>query len=159
MNVYETIAILDASLPDEAIEASTRKITDIITAEGGEILKADPWGRRRMGYAINKHQRGFYTLLLYSAPPTVVKKLEDFYRVHDPVVKAMNVKLEKKQREAALRSLAEEAQAKEAEGKPSPAEETPAPETPAETAAGETAAGETAAPETPAEPPAAGEEK
>lgn len=111
MNLYESIVILDASLPDEEIEASTEKIKDLITVGGGEVLKVDPWGRKKLGYEINKHSRGFYTILFFNAPPSVIKKMEDYFKVFDPVVKFMAIKLEKKQKEAALRSLSGEASA------------------------------------------------
>ncbi len=97
MNLYENIVIINSSLSDEEIEAATEKIKDLITAEKGEILKVEPWGRRKLAYELNKQTRGFFVLLLFNAPSTVVKKLEDFYKVYDPVFKYMVVRLEKKQ--------------------------------------------------------------
>jgi small subunit ribosomal protein S6 len=123
VTVYETIAIIDASLPDETIEASVERIKEIITGDGGEVLKVDPWGKRKLAYEIKKHARGYYVLVLFKAPASTTKKLEEFFRVHDPVFRYMHVKLEKKQREAALRALAEaEAAAKTAEAAETPAE-------------------------------------
>jgi small subunit ribosomal protein S6 len=106
VNIYENVVIFNASLSDEEIEGSAQKIRDLIAGSGGEVLKTEAWGRRKLGYAINKHTRGFYTLLLFRAPSEVIKKLEDYFRVFDPVVKSMVVKLEKKQKEAALKALA-----------------------------------------------------
>jgi small subunit ribosomal protein S6 len=114
MNTYENIVIFNPSLSDEEIETATTRIKDLIASEQGEILKVEPWGRRKLAYELNKQTRGFYTLLLFKAPSTVVKKLEELYKVYDPVFKYMVVKLEKKQREATLRKLAE-AEAKAAE--------------------------------------------
>lgn len=122
MNVYECIVILDAELADEAIEASLNKIRDLIAAEGGEVLKTDPWGRRKMAYEINKRQRGYYVLLLFRAPAAAVKKLEGLFKVTDTVVKFMVIKLEKKMREAALKSLVVEAPAETPEAPSQPAE-------------------------------------
>ena len=106
MNLYENIVIINPSLSDEEIEATTEKIKDLITADKGEILKVEPWGRRKLAYELNKQTRGFFVLLLFNAPSIVVKKLEEFYKVYDPVFKYMVVRLEKKQREAVLKSLA-----------------------------------------------------
>jgi small subunit ribosomal protein S6 len=106
VNLYENIVIINPSLSDEEIEAVTEKIKDLITADKGEILKVEPWGRRKLAYELNKQTRGFFVLLLFNAPSTVVKKLEDFYKVYDPVFKYMVVRLEKKQKEAVLKSLA-----------------------------------------------------
>lgn len=97
MNIYENIIILNASLPDEEINASITKIKDLIVASGGEILKTDIWGRRKLGYEIKKQNKGLYTLLIYKTPPATIRKLEDFYKVFDPVIKYMVIKLGPKQ--------------------------------------------------------------
>ncbi|MFZ3122311.1 MAG: 30S ribosomal protein S6 [Thermodesulfovibrionales bacterium] len=104
MNIYENIVILNASLGDEEIETASDKIKDLITNSGGEILKTDVWGRRKLAYEIKKQKKGFYLLLVFKSPSAAIKKLEDYYKVFDPVVKYMVIKLEKKQAEAALKS-------------------------------------------------------
>jgi small subunit ribosomal protein S6 len=111
MNVYENIVIFDGSLSDEAIEEATKKITDLIAGQQGEVLKVDHWGKRRMAYEINKRKRGFFTLFLFKAPGSLIKKLEDHYRVTDAVVKYMVVALQKKQEEATLRAIQKEKEA------------------------------------------------
>jgi len=110
MNIYENIVILNASLPDEEINTSLSRIKDIITSAGGEILKADVWGRRKLAYEIKKQNKGVYTLLLYKTEPSTIRKLEEFYKVFDPVIKYMVVKLGPKQ----IKQL-EQLQAAEAE--------------------------------------------
>lgn len=104
MNIYENIVILNASLGDEEIETASGKIKDLITNSGGEILKTDVWGRRKLAYEIKKQKKGFYLLLVFKSPSAAIKKLEDYYKVFDPVVKYMVIKLGKKQAEAALKS-------------------------------------------------------
>jgi len=97
MNIYENIVILDSALSDEESEGNVTKIKELITGSGGEVLKIDIWGRRKLAYEIKKHKKGLYVLLLYKTPPATVKKLEDFYRVSDSVIKYMIIKLESKQ--------------------------------------------------------------
>ena len=106
MNIYENIVILNASLSDEEIETASGKIKDLIANSGGEILKTDVWGRRKLAYEIKKQKKGFYLLLVFKSPSAAIRKLEDYYKVFDPVVKYMVIKLEKKQAEAALKSSA-----------------------------------------------------
>ena len=106
MNIYENIVILNASLSDEEIETASGKIKDLITNSSGEILKTDVWGRRKLAYEIKKQKKGFYLLLVFKSPSAAIRKLEDYYKVFDPVVKYMVIKLEKKQAEAALKSSA-----------------------------------------------------
>jgi small subunit ribosomal protein S6 len=97
MNIYENIVILDASLPDEEVNASLSKISDLITNAGGEMLKVESWGRRKLAYEIKKQNKGMYALLIYKTPAATIRKLEEFYKVFDPVIKYMVIKLGKKQ--------------------------------------------------------------
>jgi small subunit ribosomal protein S6 len=97
MNIYENIIILNAALPDEEITASIEKIKDIIINSGGEVLKTEAWGRKKLSYEIKKQNKGFYTLLIYKTPPVTIKKLENFFKVFDPVIKFMIIKLGSKQ--------------------------------------------------------------
>ncbi|MEK6673933.1 MAG: 30S ribosomal protein S6 [Nitrospirota bacterium] len=96
MNIYENIIIFNAALSDEDIETAASKIKDIITGSGGEILKADNWGRRKLAFEIKKQKKGLYMLLLFRLDPSVVKKLESHYKVTDSVIKFMVVRLGKK---------------------------------------------------------------
>lgn len=97
MNIYESIIILNAALTDEEINASVSRIKDIIVNAGGEVLKTDTWGRRKLTYEIKKQNKGYYLLLIYKAPPATVKKMEEFFKVSDQVIKYMIIKLGPKQ--------------------------------------------------------------
>jgi small subunit ribosomal protein S6 len=107
MNIYENIVILNASPTDEEIEASTKKIKDLITNSGGEILKVDVWGRKKLANEIKKQKKGFYVLFVFKSPSPLIRKLEDYYKVFDPVIKYMVIKLEKKQRDHVLDTLSQ----------------------------------------------------
>lgn len=100
MNIYENIIILNASLTDEEIETAIGRIKDLITNSGGEVLKAEIWGRKKLAYEIKKQKKGFYILLLFRSAPSLIKKLENYYKVFDPVIKYMVIKLDKKSGEA-----------------------------------------------------------
>jgi small subunit ribosomal protein S6 len=97
MNIYENVVILNASLPDEEINGSISRIKDIVVNAGGEVLLADMWGRRKLAYEIKKQNKGFYALLTFKSPTSTIKKLEEFYKVFDPVIKYMVIKLDPKQ--------------------------------------------------------------
>jgi len=122
MNIYENIVILNASLSDEEIETASGKIKTLITNSGGDLVKTEAWGRKKLAYEVKKQKKGFYLFLVFKAPATAIKKLEDYYKVFDPVIKYMVLKLEGKQAEAALKSSPAEA------GPAAPAEKKAEPE-------------------------------
>jgi small subunit ribosomal protein S6 len=97
MNVYENIVIINASLSDEEIESAIAKIKEFIAVQGGQIVKTSVWGKRKLAYEIKKQKRGLYLLLVYKVMPPAIKKLEDFYRVFEPVIKYSVIRLGRKQ--------------------------------------------------------------
>src|SRR4030043_956241 len=97
MNIYKNIITLDAALSDEEADAAITKIKDLISGHGGEVIKVDIWGRKKLAYEIKKQKKGLYVLLFYKTPPATLKKLEEFYKVLDAVLKFMIIKLSPKQ--------------------------------------------------------------
>ncbi|MBI5101487.1 MAG: 30S ribosomal protein S6 [Nitrospirae bacterium] len=127
MNIYENIVILNASLPDEEITAAINRIKDLIVNAGGEPLKTELWGRRKLTYEIKKQNKGYYVLFIFKTPAATIKKLEEFYKVFDAVIKFMVIKLGPKQVKhleaaQAAEAAAEAAKAEQAKTEPSRSE-------------------------------------
>ncbi len=97
MNLYENIVILNAALADEEIEAAIAKIKDFIAEGGGEIIKVDIWGKKKLAYEIKRHKKGLYVLFLFKTAPSTIKRLEEFYKVFESTIKHMVIKLSAKQ--------------------------------------------------------------
>lgn len=97
MNHYENIVILNASLADEEVEAAITKIKEFVTGQGGEIVKVSIWGKRKLSYEINRQTRGLYVFLVFKTPSATIKKLEEFYKVFDAVIKYSIIRLSAKQ--------------------------------------------------------------
>ena len=97
MNIYESMIILNAAISDEEADAAVTRIKDLITGQGGEVLKVDVWGRRKLSYEIKKQKKGLYVLLFYKAPSSTIRKLEELFKVFDTVVKYIIFRLGRKQ--------------------------------------------------------------
>lgn len=125
MNYYEEVMILDANIDDNAVNETIDRVKNVIVSKGGEVLKTDNWGRRKLAYELNKHQKGNYVLLNFKSPPDTVLELEKLSKVVDPIIKFMVVRLtKKKQIEKMLKSVAD-AQAKESTVSAGPAQTEP----------------------------------
>lgn len=96
-NYYEKVVLLLPSLSESEVEESIKKISSVIAENGGEVLKVDNWGKRKLAYKLNKQTMGYYVLFIFRAPSKAIKSLEDFYKVYDPVFKFMIIKLGKEQ--------------------------------------------------------------
>jgi small subunit ribosomal protein S6 len=106
MNLYEKIMILDPGLDEERVEEAVQRVRDIITRGGGEVLKTENWGIRKLAYELNKREKGYYILLLFKSPPSLIPELERHARVTEQIVKIMIIKIHKKRHiEAVMASL------------------------------------------------------
>lgn len=112
MNYYEKVVIIDPNADDSTVEETVGKIKDVITKNGGEILKSENWGRRKLAYELNKHQKGNYIYLFFKTGPATISELERFCKVTDIIIKFMVVKITKKKQIEAF--LAPKPGAKEA---------------------------------------------
>jgi small subunit ribosomal protein S6 len=110
VNTYENIVIFDPSLNEESLEQGISSISALISQNGGEILKIDRWGLKKLAYELKKRKQGIYVLFLFKAPSEFIKRLEDYYRLQDSVVKFMIVKLGNKELLAMQAKEAQQAQ-------------------------------------------------
>ena len=116
---YESVVIINASLEDEVIDATVKKVKDTITENGGAIEDLDNWGRKRLAYPINKAKSGFYVVIRFIAPAEMITKLERFYRLDESIIRFLTIALEKKD----LQHYADLANRKEEEAKEAAAAE------------------------------------
>ena len=144
MNRYELTYIIDATLEDTARKELIEKVSALIVANGGEVEKVDEtWGKRRLAYAIDHKNEGYYVLVTMTAPGAAIGELERNMRINDSILRYLTVKLVEKQSKVKPRPVRVPAPVAE----PAPATE---PAVEAEPAAEEAPAAEPAA-ETPAE--------
>lgn len=91
MRKYEVLFIVRSDLDQEAVQAVTDKFADII-ANGGEVIKQEVLGKRRLAYEIKKHRDGIYVLIQFHAKPETVKELDRVMRITDEVIRHLIVK-------------------------------------------------------------------
>jgi small subunit ribosomal protein S6 len=87
--------IVDGTMPEEEATAIAATVQSFISSKG-TILKADPWGRRRMAYPINKKQDGHYWVIAFECEPGEVDALKQQLRVNENVIRWMVTRPEHK---------------------------------------------------------------
>ncbi|KAF0182335.1 MAG: small subunit ribosomal protein S6 [Nitrospirae bacterium] len=97
VNFYETVVIINPSLAEDELKAALEKVADVVVKGGGEVLKVDNWGKRRLAYEMNKQKMGHYVMFIFKAPSTAIRQLETFFKVYDQIIKFMVIRLGKKQ--------------------------------------------------------------
>lgn len=91
MRNYELMYIIRPDVEQETVQAVVEKFQGIIV-NGGEIVKHDVLGKRRLAYEINKHREGTYVLVHFTASSDVVNELERVLKITDEVIRHMVVR-------------------------------------------------------------------
>ena len=94
MREYDFTIITKGDLP----EAEALKVLEgyeaLMTKDGGEILKKDPWGNKKLVYPIKKCFRGNYVNYDFVGTPENLAEMERLMRIDDNVLRHLVVKLE-----------------------------------------------------------------
>jgi small subunit ribosomal protein S6 len=133
--------IVKPDATDELVDPLIESLSAVITADGGTIEQTQKMGVRKLAYEVGRFSEGYYVLLRFTAPGSVIKEIERRLRVNDLVIKNLTVRLDedmkwadkrKKKREA---RLARKPQPVAAPAQPAAAPGAPAPAMPSEPAA------------------------
>jgi len=100
MRRYETIFIASPTLTDEQAEELVKHFEGIIAEQGGELLKTDKWGRKKLAYEVQKFSEGYYTLFEMNAGPNLIAELERRFRNNDAVIKYLSVRMDEAEKAA-----------------------------------------------------------
>ncbi len=96
MRKYEIIFII-RSLDEEATNAVIDKFSKLIAANGGEIVKEDRWGKKRLAYDIKKESEGYYVLFYVKCEPLCINECDRVMKITDEVLKHMIVRSDEKE--------------------------------------------------------------
>ena len=91
INNYETIFVIDASLPEEQITAISDKFKAMIEANG-TVESVDVWGKRRLAYPIDYKTEGYYVLVNFASQAEFVAELERVYNITDGLLRTIVIR-------------------------------------------------------------------
>lgn len=166
---YELGIVINPEIGDEQARALVERVAHIITNNGGQVIRVNAWGRRRLAYPIQRFRDGLYFFYDLSLNPSSIAEIERTIRVNEDIIRHLmklrdsRVVAQQRQRdieldaqreaEAQAQAAAEAARAEAAAAQPAAEEEAtqteeasqaPAPEAASETSSDEPQAAETA---------------
>ncbi len=93
MREYEAMIIAKAELPEAELSKMVSKWESIIGTNGGQVVKKDSWGVRRLAYPIQKQSRGNYMVYDVATDSENMIELERILKLDENVLRSMIVKL------------------------------------------------------------------
>ena len=107
---YELGFILSPEVNEEQTRAILERVDQIVANHGGQIVRVNQWGRRRLGYPIEHHRDGFYVFIDMILTPESVIELDRTLKVSEEVlrhlIKRRDPKTVQKEREARAATVA-----------------------------------------------------
>jgi small subunit ribosomal protein S6 len=107
---YELMLVLRPDVADERTQALLEKTTRAIVSGGGQVVKAAPWGRRRLAYPIDRYREASYHILHFEAPPEAVVEVERGLLITEEILRHLITRVERPFRAARSRGVEEPAE-------------------------------------------------
>ena len=98
--VYEMMYIAEPDTADDHIEKLNDAISDLIKTQGGNVVKVEDMGRRRMAYKIKKFTEGRYVLFELEGSGKEIAELERRMRVNDTIFRYITVRVDEDRKAA-----------------------------------------------------------
>ena len=96
---YEVVFIVDPTADDEVAKL-TEGFSQIVTDQGGVIVKTETMGKRQLAYEINHHKDGTFVLLEIEGSGREIAELERRMRVNDRILRYLTVRVDEDRRRA-----------------------------------------------------------
>jgi small subunit ribosomal protein S6 len=94
LNQYETVLIIDPNVESEDIERIMEDVQNLISGSGGQVIKVDKWGKKKLAYEVKGNRDGYYGLINFEAEPQFIQRLGRYYGLTEQVIKYMTVRPE-----------------------------------------------------------------
>ncbi|HEU4914733.1 MAG TPA: 30S ribosomal protein S6 [Candidatus Saccharimonadales bacterium] len=86
MSQYEIAVLYHPDLEID-LEKATSRVEKIFTDNGGKVVNADNWGKRKLAYPIKKNEHAVYVFYTLELPAQSVRKIESTLNITDEVVR------------------------------------------------------------------------
>jgi len=95
LNQYETVFIATPVLSEQQMKEAVQKFKKVITDNDGEIVHEENWGLKKLAYPIQKKSTGFYYLIEFKGPGSLIENLEVQYRRDERIIRFLTFRMEK----------------------------------------------------------------
>ena len=88
---YETVIIFDSLLEDSQVQEKIQRLSGLVAPNGGDSIRVDVWGKRKLAYPIDKKEQGIYAILRYETEPSSLTEFERVMRLDEQVLRQLTV--------------------------------------------------------------------
>ena len=88
---YETVSIFDSVLEDSQVQEKIQRLSALVAPNGGDSVRVDMWGKRKLAYPIDKKEQGIYAILRYETEPASLTEFERILRLDEQVLRQLTI--------------------------------------------------------------------
>ena len=107
MRTYELAIVADPRLSEEEFVALVDETKSLVASRGGELVREESWGKRKLAYPIEKLTEGRYTFLYLQMEPAksaLLPEVELRLKQNDKVLRFLTVRTDEDLKRAANRA-------------------------------------------------------
>ncbi len=101
MRLYDIVVLVTPDLSEEDALKVSADYRKILTDGGAELVKDEPWGRRRLAFPIQRKRDAYYHHFQVKAEPALVAETERRLRLSDQVLRHLAVRADEELKRAA----------------------------------------------------------
>ena len=94
---YELVYVVSPDATDAQVSELHTQVEQIAQRLGGNIEKADNWGRRKLAYEIGPHKEGTYVLETIDGGGELMKEIDRRLKVSDLIIRHLIVRIDEEQ--------------------------------------------------------------
>ena len=87
MRQYELILIVQPDLDEDVTKGVIDRVSNLITDNGGEVLKMDLWGSKKLAYEIKDFREGFYVYMDVQLEPSFCSEFNTSMSYIEPIIR------------------------------------------------------------------------
>lgn len=84
---YELGVVINPEVGDEQARAVVDRVTAIITANDGQVVRVNAWGRRRLAYSVERHRDGLYFFYDLILEPQSIVAIERDLQLNEDIIR------------------------------------------------------------------------
>jgi small subunit ribosomal protein S6 len=96
---YELTVLIHPDLEAD-LDKALDKVKSLITDNGGEVIKEDNWGKKKLAYQIRREDFAVYVYMEVNLPADAPLKISNTLNITDEVLRYLLVKADDKMRQA-----------------------------------------------------------
>ena len=121
MRLYDIVVLVTPDVSEEEAAKIAADYKKILIDGGAEIVKDEPWGRRRLAFPILRKKEAYYYYVQASSEPPAVAELERRLKLSDQILRHLAVRADEELKRAAKSAERQRIKAAKRPPRPAPA--------------------------------------